>query len=336
MRIAVACVALLVGCSVGTSEVQSADTVVFDDSDDDYSSFFLGITDEEVIEFELQDDADHIAHPETEVEEPEHETAAPSVARTTRGGSVTRAGTIGTLAPAAGSGSGDGGGGTCVPSATVSASASVPFAFNLSVPAQYVGTYGPVRQHNIYLGADISGAGNLALSGSLTATPTSWSATISVAANINLTVVAHAFQQLVGPLRTQWFSIGDATLSAGAGFSDSVTFSQNCNGQGVLVTTPGTQAITANLNVDDLTLYGYFFPRLQGPIVTRVRGAIAQFLRNLANRHIPGMIQPYVFQLNQQYQAKKMELLNTLIGKLPPNCGCAIVQAVVGAGSSAP
>ena len=61
-----------------------------------------------------------------------------------------------------------------------------------------------------------------------------------------------------------------------------------------------------------------------GPIVTRLRGAIAQFARNFFNRRLADLIQPQVFQFNQAYANKKRELLAQLVAALPPGCGCAL------------
>ncbi len=204
-------------------------------------------------------------------------------------------------------------------SVTVMASATLSAQANVSVPLTYLGTFGPVRQHNIYASANASVNATMTLSGTLTATPTSWTATISLSGAANVNARINAYQELVG-LRRQWFSIGDATVSGTATFSDSVTFSKSCSG--VLVTTPGTPAMNVNLHIDDAHFYGVFFPRLQGPLVSRVRGAIAQFARNFANRQLPGLIQPVLTTANQQYAAKKNELLDKLRALLPAGCGC--------------
>jgi hypothetical protein len=208
-------------------------------------------------------------------------------------------------------------------SVTVTGSATLGAQFSVGVPAQYLGTFGPVRRHNIWASGSASGTADLTLTGSLTATADSWSATISVSGTAATTVGIHAHQELVG-LARRWFAIGDATLSGTATFADSVTFTQNCRPPGVVVSTPGTPALTVNVTVDDVTFYGFFFPRLQGPAVTLVRGAIAQFARNFANRQLAALIQPRVFAANQAYAAKKMELLGQLVAALPPGCGCAL------------
>jgi hypothetical protein len=218
----------------------------------------------------------------------------------------------------------------CSTAVSAMASATLNAVFNVSVGETYLGTFGPVRQHNIYARGSANGTATLTLSGSITATATSWSATISVSGMATATAQVHADQELVGPRRSGWFAIGDATLTGNVGFSDSVTFTQNCNPPGATVTTPGTPAITANLVINDAQFYGYFFPRLQGPIVTRVRGAIAQFARNFINRQLPGIIGQQVFTANQAYAAKKAQLLAALLAKLPPGCGCALAQAAMG------
>lgn len=204
-------------------------------------------------------------------------------------------------------------------SITVSASATLGAQANVSVPLTYLGTFGPIRQHNIYASGNASVNASMTLSGTLTATPESWTATISLSGAANVNARINAYQELVG-LRRQWFSIGDATVSGTATFSDSVTFSKSCSG--VLVTTPGTPAMNVTMHIDDAHFYGLFFPRLQGPLVSRVRGAIAQFARNFANRQLPGLIQPVLTSANQQYAAKKNELLDKLRALLPAGCGC--------------
>jgi hypothetical protein len=211
---------------------------------------------------------------------------------------------------------------TCT-SVSVSASATLGVDFNVGVRDQYLGTFGPVRRHSIWARGSATGSGTLTLAGSLTATANGWTATISVSGDANATAYIHADQELCGRW-CQWFAIGDATLSGSASFADSVTFTQTCNPPGVVATTPGTPAIGVNVTIDDLRFYGYFFPRLQGPLVTRVRGAIAQFARNFLNRQLAALIQQAVFTANQAYAAKKAEVLAALIAKLPAGCGCAV------------
>jgi hypothetical protein len=337
-------VALLFGCAVKTSDLQTANTAGSDsDSDsDDYSSWFDGITQADTDELDVQFDADQASYP-TEISEPDHD---PNPTTTARRGSgfggvgaraeATRwigagtgsdevdAGTGSGSGSGSDAGSGSGSGDTCGSGngpVTLTGSATLDVQFAVAVADQYIGTFGPVRDHNIWARGSASGTARLTLSGTITGTADSWSATISVNGNANTTVWIHADQELVGRFRRGWFAIGDATLSGTATFSDSVTATLNCNG--VRITTPGTPAVGVNVTVDDFRFYGYFFPRLQGPIVTRVRGAIAQFARNFANRQLPGLIGPRVFQFNQAYAAKKAELLNALIARLPAGCGCA-------------
>jgi hypothetical protein len=338
---------VLFGCAVKTSDVRTAEGSDSDSDGNDYSSWFDGITQADTDEFDIQFDADQAAYP-TQISEPDHDPNPTTSTRVGGGfrGAIARAEATGFIAGAgtgsdeldagtgsgsgsgddagSGSGSGSGSGGTCGSDngpVTLTASATLDAQFTVTVPAQYLGTFGPVRDHNIWAGGSASGTARLMLSATITGTADSWSATISVNGMANVTVWIHAFQELVGRFRRGWFAIGDATLSGAATFNDSVTFTQNCNG--VRVTTPGTPVVGVNVTVDDFRFYGYFFPRLQGPIAQRVRGAIAQFARNFANRQLPGLIGPRVFQFNQAYAAKKAELLNQLIARLPAGCGCA-------------
>lgn len=333
------------GCAVRTSDVRTADTADTDSDSDDYSAWFEGMSQADIDDFDKQFDADQLAYP-TEVAEPDHDPEPSDVARVGFGGARARA-ELASIAAGTGSGSdsldagtgsgsdgggsgsdgGTGSGATCGSgsgSVTVGATASLDAAFNAAVRDQYIGTFGPVRDHNIFARGSASGTAHLTLSGSLTGTANSWTATISVNGRADVTVWVHADQELVGRFRRGWFAIGDATLSGSATFADSVTFTQSCNPPGVVATTPGTPAVTVNVTVDDVRFYGYFFPRLQGPIAQRVRGAIAQFARNFANRQLPGLIGPSVFRFNQAYAAKKMELLGRLVAALPPGCGCAL------------
>jgi hypothetical protein len=213
-------------------------------------------------------------------------------------------------------------GGISCPMGSASAMATVDVTFDVGVRDQFLGSFGPIREHNIWARGSASGAGRLTLSGSISSTATGWTATISATGSAAATAFVHADQQLVSRRRSGWFALGDATLSGSVGFRDSVTFTQTCNPPGVVATTPGTQAISVNVTIDDARFYGYFLPRIQGPVATRIRGAIAQFARNLFNRQLAGLIQARVFSANQAYATKKQELLATLVSKLPAGCGC--------------
>jgi hypothetical protein len=318
-RTSLACLVLL-ACSVDTSEQEVAIT----DSNDD-TSWFRDLTQADIDDFERQDDADHDAYP-TEEPEPAHDPIEGSTA-------ITRIAPHGDPADddgvaefvGVGVGSGSDGGGCSGATVTFSDSITLDAAFDISVLPQYVGTFGPIREHHIWASGRAAGTARLTLSGSITGSASSWTATIAVDGRADTTVWIHADQELVGRFRRQWFAIGDAQLSGTAGFSDSVTFSQSCGG--VTVSTPGTPAMSLSVTVDDFRFYGYFFPRLQGPAVTAVRGALAQWARNFANRQLPGLIQPYVLSANQAYAAKKQELLGKLVAKLPAGCACAPVTA---------
>lgn len=311
---------------------------------DDYSAWFAGISTAEIEEFERAFDADQalfpteLAGPPGDAPEPPPAPAPARIAAEAEadGGTPVDAGIDAGTGPIPFDAHVDAGvvdaviDGTldasvgvdaaCTTgSITVSASATLGAQANVSVPLTYIGTFGPVRQHNIYASANANVNASMTLSGTLTATPDSWTATISMNGAANMNAVISAHQELVG-LRRQWFPIGDAYVSGTATFSDSVTFSKSCSG--VLITTPGTPAMNVSLHIDEAYFYGVFFPRLQGPLVSRVRGAIAQFARNFANRQLPGLIQPVLTSANQQYAAKKNELLDKLRALLPAGCGC--------------
>jgi hypothetical protein len=337
----IAGVLLWLGCGVRTSDVQTADTAGSDSDSNDYSSWFDGITQADTDDFDAQFDADQASYP-TEESEPDHDPEPSSAARVANRGfsggmahaeatgwvaagtAEVDAGTGSGSGSGSGSDAGTGSGGTCGSGnqpATFTRSLTLDAQFGVTVRDQYIGSFGPIRDHNIWAGGSAAGTASLTLTGTITGTADSWSATISVNGMAATTVWIHADQELVSRRRSGWFSVGAVTLSGTATFADSVTFTQDC--MGVRVTTPGTPAIAVNVTVDDVTFYGYFFPRLQGPLVTRLRGAIAQFARNFANRQLPGWIGPQVFQANQAYAAKKAQLLNQLIALLPPGCGCA-------------
>src|SRR5262249_51466645 len=66
-----------------------------------------------------------------------------------------------------GVGGGSDSGGSCG-SVTVAGSATLGAQFSVGVPAQYLGTFGPVRRHNIWASGSASGTADLTLTGSLT------------------------------------------------------------------------------------------------------------------------------------------------------------------------
>lgn len=346
---------LLAACTTSSPDVEATSPLgTSTDDSDDYSAWFEGLATADIEDFERQDDADQLAYP-TPIPEPDHDPRPGEDAFRTAVGSGSDTLDAGVDAgPDAGRDAGPDAGvdpdasladagvdldagtpdagtpdagvdaGPACPTFSASASVSLGVDFDVAVRDQFLGTFGPVREHNIWARARAIGTGNLTLAGSITSTASSWSVTIAVDGAASATVHVHADQELVSRRRRQWFAVGDATLTGSVTFSDRVTFSQTCDPPGVVATTPGTPAIGVDVRIVDADFYGYFFPRLQGPVVTRIRGAIAQFLRNFANRQLPGLLAPKVLAANQAYAAKKQELLAALVAKLPAGCGCPV------------
>ncbi len=306
---------------------------------EDYASWFQGITEAEVSDFEAQFDADQALHPTGLPGPPSsEEPQPPDVARTSPEveAEPEQIGVDAGTPPIPFDAVIDAGVVDAYVDGAIDASVAVDACFaenysgsasltlsaqaNVSVPLTFLGSFGVLREHNIYASATANVNATATLAGTITGNADSWSATISVTGAANISARVDAFQELVSRRRREWFSIGSATASGNATFSDSVTFSKSCDG--VVVTTPGTPAIHVNVHIDDATFQGFFFPRLQGPLITRVRQAIAQFARNFANQRLPGLVQNAVTNVNTQYAAKKNELLNQLRALLPPGCGC--------------
>lgn len=344
---------LLFACTTTTPDAPTANLESDSDSDD-YSSWFEGMSQPDIEDFERQDDADQLAYPTSEPE-PDHDEARIDHRPTTRrdpafaagSGSATLDGgfsvdatidspidaTIDARVDASLDASFDAPADAGVdappdanscPSFSASLSLMLGVTFDVGVRDQFLGSFGPIREHNIWARGNATGSGNLTLAGSISSTPSSWTVTIAVDGSANATANVHADQELVSRRRREWFALGDAALSGNVSFRDSVTFTQTCDPPGVVATTPGTPAIGVNVAIDELRFYGYFFPRIQGPIAQRIRGAIAQFARNFLNRQLAGLIQSRVLTANQAYAAKKAELLSKLVAKLPAGCGCPI------------
>lgn len=206
---------------------------------------------------------------------------------------------------------------------------------NASVDVSLTGQYGPVelgdfgvlprRHHWVYMNATVAAASRLTVDGRLTGTTTEWSGRVTGGGSGTVSAQILVWQQFQRGRSMTTHTVATATVVGDFIFSDSLTASRNCAGNGQIQISTGIPTVTVTARLTAFDFHGLVAPNLQGPVVSRIRRQIERAVTDAANTRLQGLVDARVLQATANYQNSKAGLLQTLQSRLPVGCSCPTI-----------